>query len=257
MPSISQSIKQSIISKLDTLPVTVLTLPSMPELISGEKHYSDVKEIEIEDLLGREIIPPRVDLMSKNITAKNILISGAGGSIGSELCRQVLKQSPTKLILFELSEFNLYQIEKELAEIKKQLNLNTIIYPILGSVQDKNLLDEIMVTFSIQTVYHAAAYKHVPLVEYNVIEGVKNNIIGTLNIVTAAIDADIETFVLISTDKAVRPTNIMGATKRLAEMILQALSAQLNQKKNYYKYGQIWKRFRFKWLGCSFVQTTD
>ncbi|EJD6048919.1 polysaccharide biosynthesis protein [Providencia rettgeri] len=231
MPSISQSIKQSIISKLDTLPVTVLTLPSMPELISGEKHYSDVKEIEIEDLLGREIIPPRIDLMSKNITAKNILISGAGGSIGSELCRQVLKQSPNKLILFELSEFNLYQIEKELSEIKKQLNLNTIIYPILGSVQDKNLLNEIMVTFSIQTVYHAAAYKHVPLVEYNVIEGAKNNILGTLNIVTAAIDADIETFVLISTDKAVRPTNIMGATKRLAEMILQALSAQLKQKK--------------------------
>lgn len=231
MPSISQLIKQSIISKLDTLPITVLTLPSMPELISGEKHYSDVKEIEIEDLLGREIIPPRVDLMSKNITAKNILISGAGGSIGSELCRQVLKQSPTKLILFEISEFNLYQIEKELAEIKKQLNLNTIIYPILGTVQDKNLLDKIMVTFSIQTVYHAAAYKHVPLVEYNVIEGAKNNILGTLNIITAAIDADIETFVLISTDKAVRPTNIMGATKRLAEMILQALSAQLKQKK--------------------------
>ncbi|MTC22290.1 MULTISPECIES: polysaccharide biosynthesis protein [unclassified Providencia] len=227
MPSIKQNIKQNIINTLNSLPVKVLTLPSMPELISGEKHYSDLKEIDIEDLLGRETIPPRADLISKNITGKNVLISGAGGSIGSELSRQVLKQSPNKLILFEVSEFNLYQIEKELIEIKKQLSLKTSIYPILGNVQDKNLLKSTMSLFSIKTVYHAAAYKHVPLVEYNIVAGTKNNIIGTYNTVTAAIESNVETFVLISTDKAVRPTNIMGATKRFSEMILQAVSKNL------------------------------
>ncbi|NMR83914.1 polysaccharide biosynthesis protein, partial [Vibrio parahaemolyticus] len=161
-----------------------------------------------------------------------VMVTGAGGSIGSELCRQIVEQNPTAIILFELSEFGLYQIDRELNLLKQQKGLSCDIIPLLGSVQRQHRLETIMASFKVQTVYHAAAYKHVPLVEYNVIEGVRNNVYGTYYTATAAIKAGVESFVLISTDKAVRPTNVMGTTKRMAELGLQALAEQENEKAN-------------------------
>ncbi|GIU01864.1 hypothetical protein TUM4630_31460 [Shewanella algidipiscicola] len=196
----------------------------MADLVSGNKLYSDIKEVEIDDLLGRDAVTPRKELMASNITNKVVMVSGAGGSIGSELCRQILKLSPKSLVLFEISEFGLYSIEKELVCTAEQLGIDVRIFPILGSIQRENRVQAVMEAFQVQTVYHAAAYKHVPLVEHNVVEGVRNNIFGTLYTAKAAIAANVETFVLISTDKAVRPTNVMGTTKRMAELVLQALS---------------------------------
>jgi len=223
IPSASHSRRQQILLGLEPFAVQVLTLPSMADLVSGKKLYTDIKEVEVEDLLGRDAIAPRTDLMSSNIKNKVVMITGAGGSIGSELCRQILKHSPKKLVLFELSEFALYSIEKELSSLGSH---HVEIIPIMGSVQRKSRLKAVMESFSVQTVYHAAAYKHVPLVEHNVIEGIRNNVYGTLYTAQAAIAAKVETFVLISTDKAVRPTNVMGTTKRMAELILQALSKE-------------------------------
>ena len=229
MPSASRSRRQEILVKLEPLAVQVLTLPAMADLVSGNKLYSDIKEVEIDDLLGRDAVTPRCDLMVANIRNKVVMVTGAGGSIGSELCRQILKQSPKKLVLFELSEFALYTIERELSATAFELGLDVKILPIMGSVQRENRVQAVMQSFRVQTVYHAAAYKHVPLVEHNVVEGVRNNIFGTLYTARAAIAAKVETFVLISTDKAVRPTNIMGTTKRMAELALQALSKEPHQ----------------------------
>ncbi|MBO2550354.1 polysaccharide biosynthesis protein [Shewanella algae] len=224
LPSASRARRQEIIQSLEQLSVKVLTLPAMADLVSGDKLFTDVKEVEIEDLLGRDPVAPRADLMAANISGKVVMVTGAGGSIGSELCRQILRQSPSKLVLFELSEFGLYSIERELLATKKELGLTVDIYPVLGSVQRQNRVQAVMEAFKVQTVYHAAAYKHVPLVEHNVVEGVRNNVFGTLYTAQAAIATGVETFVLISTDKAVRPTNVMGTTKRMAELALQALS---------------------------------
>ncbi|GMA81407.1 hypothetical protein GCM10025855_09400 [Shewanella glacialipiscicola] len=224
MPSASRSRRQEILLQLEPLAVQVLTLPSMADLVNGTKLYSDIKEVEIDDLLGRDAVNPRSDLLSANIRNKVVMVTGAGGSIGSELCRQILKQRPKKLILFELSEYGLYAIERELRATAHDLGLDVEIFPMMGSVQRANRIEAVMKAFSVQTVYHAAAYKHVPLVEHNVVEGVRNNVFGTLYTARAAIAANVETFVLISTDKAVRPTNIMGTTKRMAELVLQALS---------------------------------
>ena len=224
LPSASRARRQEIIQSLEQLSVKVLTLPAMADLVSGDKLFTDVKEVEIEDLLGRDPVAPRADLMAANISGKVVMVTGAGGSIGSELCRQILRQSPSKLVLFELSEFGLYSIERELLATKQELGLTVDIYPVLGSVQRQNRVQAVMEAFKVQTVYHAAAYKHVPLVEHNVVEGVRNNIFGTLYTAQAAIATGVETFVLISTDKAVRPTNVMGTTKRMAELALQALS---------------------------------
>ncbi|MCL1057894.1 polysaccharide biosynthesis protein [Shewanella gelidimarina] len=226
IPSASRSKRQSILLTLESLAVQVLTIPAMADLVNGKKLYSDIKEVEIEDLLGRDSISPREDLLSANITNKVVLVTGAGGSIGSELCRQIIKQSPAKLVLFELSEFALYAIERELRTIALELNLDVPIFPLMGSVQRENRIQAVMESFSVQTVYHAAAYKHVPLVEHNVVEGVRNNVFGTLYTARAAIAAKVETFVLISTDKAVRPTNVMGTTKRMAELVLQAFAKE-------------------------------
>ncbi|MBV7314842.1 nucleoside-diphosphate sugar epimerase/dehydratase [Shewanella sp. NIFS-20-20] len=226
MPSASRACRQAILAKLEPLAVQVLTLPAMAELVSGTKLYTDIKEVEIDDLLGRDSVAPRADLMAANISNKVVMVTGAGGSIGSELCRQIIKQKPAKLILFELSEYGLYAIERELNALALEAGIAVDIYPMLGSVQRENRLETVLSSFGVQTLYHAAAYKHVPLVEHNVVEGVRNNVFGTLYTARAAIAANVETFVLISTDKAVRPTNVMGTTKRMAELVLQALSKE-------------------------------
>jgi FlaA1/EpsC-like NDP-sugar epimerase len=229
MPSASRAKRQAILTRLEPLVVQVLTIPAMADLVNGTKLYTDIKEVEIDDLLGRDAVNPREDLLSANIKDKVVMVTGAGGSIGSELCRQILKQAPRKLILFELSEFALYAIDRELNAIAKELGLAVRILPMMGTVQRENRVQAIMESFGVQTVYHAAAYKHVPLVEHNVVEGVRNNVFGTLYTARAAIAAKVDTFVLISTDKAVRPTNVMGTTKRMAELVLQALSRKKHQ----------------------------
>ena len=223
MPSVSRTIQLSIINKLEAYPVLVRILPGVSELAQGKINVSDLREISIKDLLGRASIDANKELLCKNISNKTVVVTGAGGSIGSELCRQIVLLKPKALILYEINELVLYSIEKELSNIGMSL---LDIYPILGSVNNKNRLRSVFKRFDVDTIYHAAAYKHVPIVEFNNTEGVDNNIFGTLNCAQAAIDTGVETFVLISTDKAVRPTNTMGATKRSAELILQALSAK-------------------------------
>ncbi len=221
IPSIPHMRRNEIINFLEPYPVLVRSLPGVAELAQGKVKVTDLHEISIEDLLGRDSVPANESLLSSNILDKVVMVTGAGGSIGSELCRQVLFLKPKLLILYELNEFALYTIDKEL------LGLNVIdieVFSILGSVNNTKRLSRVFKKFGVQTIYHAAAYKHVPMVEFNNTEGVNNNIFGTLNIAKTAINEDVETFVLISTDKAVRPTSTMGATKRFAEMILQALS---------------------------------
>lgn len=220
----SHASRAAVLKKLEPLAVEVQTIPAVADILSGKTKIEQIKDVEIEDLLGRDPVKPNPQLMHACIENKVVMVTGAGGSIGSELCRQIIKQNPKVLILFELNEFGLYSIEQELKiEIEKS-GLTIELIPLLGSVQNKVRLESIMTSFSVQTVYHAAAYKHVPLVEHNIVEGVRNNIFGTWYCAEAAIAAKVESFVLISTDKAVRPTNIMGATKRMAELVLQALA---------------------------------
>ena len=203
----------------------VRTLPGLTEIAQGKVKIDDLLQVSIKDLLGRKSVEPNEMLLGKNITNKTVLVTGAGGSIGSELCRQIIFLKPKILILFELNELALYSIDKELSK----LNAGLIkIYPILGNVNNKIRLDSLFKRFEVDTVYHAAAYKHVPMVEFNNTEGIDNNIFGTLNCALSAIETGVKNFVLISTDKAVRPTNTMGATKRVAELILQAFSTTQN-----------------------------
>jgi FlaA1/EpsC-like NDP-sugar epimerase len=223
MPSISRKRRNEILGQIRSAQVSVRTLPSFSDLAEGKVKVSDLRELDIDDLLGREPVAPTHSLLTKNITDKIVLVTGAGGSIGSELCRQILAVKPQTLLLIEQSEYALYEIHQELEE--KALGTEIKIIPILASVQNHDRMHEIMSTWRPHTVYHAAAYKHVPLVEHNPAEGVKNNVFGTLKTAKAAIDNGVQDFVLVSTDKAVRPTNIMGASKRLAEMVLQALAA--------------------------------
>lgn len=240
IPSASRSVRQEVIRRLEHFPCEVLSIPGMADLVDGKALIDELKDVSIEDLLGRDPVAPIPELMNANITGKRVMVTGAGGSIGSELCRQIICCKPSKLVLFELSEYALYAIDKELNEICQDEGIELEIVPLLGSVQRQNRLVTIMNNFQIQTVYHAAAYKHVPLVEYNVVEGVRNNIFGTLYSAQAAIAAGVETFVLISTDKAVRPTNTMGATKRLAELALQALaSAQSKTRFCMVRFGNV------------------
>lgn len=220
----SSSKRKALLEQLADKKVQVLTTPSVSDIVSGKAKIEEIKEVEIEDLLGRDPVPPQADLIQQCITEKCVAITGAGGSIGSELCRQVLQQKPEKLILIELSEFSLYSIEQELNQLKESMGFETQIISILGSVQKQHRLKTIFETFRVETVYHAAAYKHVPMVEHNVVEGVRNNVFGTWYCAEAAISAQVANFVLISTDKAVRPTNVMGTSKRVAELVLQALA---------------------------------
>ena len=219
LPLISRTKRNQIIDHLNSLNITVKTLPSIQDIVDGKVSLSDIKDLTIEDLLSREEVQPNLELLSKNIKSKVVLVSGAGGSIGSELCRQIVKLKPKTLLLLELNEFALYKV---IEELKKQTQ-NIKIIPLLINVQNSSKLNVVFKTFKVDTVYHAAAYKHVPLVEENICESVKNNVYGTFLIVKAAIENNVLNFVLISSDKAVRPTNIMGASKRLAEICIQAL----------------------------------
>ena len=219
MPSLSRSRQSEILKNLSPLLINVRIMPSMKGIADGQIKVEDLREINIGDLLGRSSAPPNKELLSIKVTNKIVMVTGAGGSIGSELCRQLLKLEPKSLILFEINEFALYKIHQELEQL---LVKNTQIFPILGSIRDSNRLKKISKNFKINTIYHAAAYKHVPLVEHNNSEGILNNIIGTMVLAKIAMNFDVETFVFISTDKAVRPTNTMGASKRVAELVLQA-----------------------------------
>ncbi|HWW04956.1 nucleoside-diphosphate sugar epimerase/dehydratase [Collimonas sp.] len=224
MPSQTKAQQKHVLDRLEPLKVKIKVTPPIKSLITGELRVQDIREIEIEDLLGRDQVDPNPELISACIVDKSVLVTGAGGSIGSELCRQIIRQRPSRLILLEMSEFGLYAIEQELSELQRSLGLSIELLPFLGSVLETEKCTRIMRTFSVETVYHAAAYKHVPLVEHNPIEGIRNNVFGTLSVAKAAMAAGVKSFVLISTDKAVRPTNVMGSTKRFAELILQAFS---------------------------------
>ncbi len=226
MPSISRARRREILETLESYPLHVRSIPSFSDLASGRVRVEDIQEVDIADLLGRDIVPPRQDLFERCVRNNVVLVTGAGGSIGSELCRQILGSGARTLLLFEHSEFNLYSIHGELQQRIERESLPIKLVPILGSIRNFERLFDILQTWRVNTVYHAAAYKHVPMVEHNVAEGVLNNLVGTLNAAQASIKAGVANFVLISTDKAVRPTNVMGSTKRLAEMVLQALSRE-------------------------------
>lgn len=227
IPSASRARRREILAALETYPLHVRSVPGLMELASGRVKVEDIQEVDIADLLGRDAVEPRVELFERCIRGQVVMVTGAGGSIGSELCRQILTQAPAVLILFEHSEYNLYSIHQEL-----QVRLDPAIrlVPILGSIRNPQRLLDVMRTWRVDTLYHAAAYKHVPMVEHNIAEGVLNNVVGTLNTAQAAILAGVRHCVLISTDKAVRPTNVMGCTKRLAEQLLQALSREVEPR---------------------------
>ena len=227
VPSISRSKKYKLLQFLKQFPMVIRVLPGLTDLAQGRVSVSDLKRIKIEDLLKREVREPNKELLKKDIQNRNVLVTGAGGSIGSEICRQVIQQQPNLLILFEISEHALYKIEKELLEIKSDVQ----IMAVLGNVTNKQRLKIIFDRYNVHTIYHTAAYKHVPMVEKNTLAGLRCNIFGTLACVEAAINSDVQSFIFISTDKAVRPTNIMGATKRFAELILQALATENKDSK--------------------------
>lgn len=238
MPGLSRRRRNEILSQVRSARVAVRTLPSMSDLVQGKVSISDLRELDIDDLLGREPVAPSPALLAKNIAGKVVLVTGAGGSIGSELCRQILAVTPVTLLLIEQSEFALYSIHQELED--KLADRKTALVPLLASVQDNARMREIISTWRPDTVYHAAAYKHVPLVEHNPAAGVKNNVFGTLRTAQVAAEHGVADFVLISTDKAVRPTNVMGASKRLAEMALQALAAtNLSTQFSIVRFGNV------------------
>jgi UDP-N-acetylglucosamine 4,6-dehydratase len=227
IPSTTRARRREILEMLEEYPLHVRSVPGFMDLASGKVQVDDIQEVDIADLLGRDAVPPVQNLLEKCIRRKVVMVTGAGGSIGSELCRQIIASRPAVLLMFEHCEFNLYSIHLELERRIGREALSTRLVPILGSIRNEDRLLEVMRTWEVETIYHAAAYKHVPMVEHNVAEGVLNNVIGTLNTAQAAVQAGVSNFVLISTDKAVRPTNVMGSTKRVAELILQALSREL------------------------------
>ncbi|MDR6714147.1 FlaA1/EpsC-like NDP-sugar epimerase [Pseudomonas hunanensis] len=227
IPSVSRPRRREILNLLEGYPLHVRSVPGFMDLASGRVKVDDIQEVDIADLLGRDTVPAQNDLLERCIVGQVVMVTGAGGSIGSELCRQILGQAPRTLLLFEHSEFNLYSIASELEQRIARESLGVQLIPILGSVRDQARMLDVMCAWKVDTVYHAAAYKHVPMVEHNIAEGVSNNVFGTLRTAQAALRAGVANFVLISTDKAVRPTNVMGSTKRLAEMTLQALSREV------------------------------
>jgi FlaA1/EpsC-like NDP-sugar epimerase len=226
IPAASHKRRAEIIHEMSELNVKVQTVPDLNEILAGRAALSDLRDISVADLLGRESVAADPKLLGANIRGRSVMVSGAGGSIGSELCRQILGQGPSRLVLFELSEIALYDIQRELLALVASRGLKTEIVGLLGNAHHQDRLREIMRTFAVQTVYHAAAYKHVPIVEENVIEGVYNNVFATWHAAEAAIEAGVEAFVLVSTDKAVRPTSVMGATKRFAEIVLQGVQSR-------------------------------
>jgi UDP-N-acetylglucosamine 4,6-dehydratase len=229
MPTASRRRRREVLTALEPLGVHVQSLPNLSDLISGKAQISELCDVEVSDLLGRDPVPPRPKLFGSCIRGKCVLVTGAGGSIGSELCRQIIRLGPSRLVLFEMSELALYNIERELEEVAASDRLPVEIVPLLGNAHHRHRVREVLSAFGVQTVYHAAAYKHVPIVEHNVVEGIHNNVISTWYTAEAALETGVETFVLISTDKAVHPANVMGATKRLAELVLQALQERTTQ----------------------------
>jgi len=226
IPSASRKRRRRVLERLSEFPVRVQTMPEFKDIVSGAARIDDIKDVEVRDLLGRNPVPPSDALLTASITGKNVLVTGAGGSVGSELCRQILTLNPNRLVCLDLSEAALYDIERQLSGLTDSETSNRETVFLLGSVHHEIRMREICEVYEIRSVYHAAAYKHVPIVEQNLLEGIYNNVFGTWYTAKAAADAGVETFVLISTDKAVNPTNVMGATKRLAELILQALHAE-------------------------------
>jgi len=241
MPSANRARKSEIIRLLEPFAVHVMSMPGLSDIAQGKVTVDALQEVDIADLLGRNAVAPDQSLLHANIAGKAVMVTGAGGSIGSELCRQIIRLQPNVLILFESSEFALYAIEKELQHLLSKTNpaKQIKLIPVLGSVVNKTRIEKVCKTFGVQTIYHAAAYKHVPMVERNPGEAVWNNVFGTLYAAQAAISAKVETFVLISTDKAVRPTNTMGATKRFAELILQALSLDAETRFTMVRFGNV------------------
>lgn len=227
LPSSTRARRREILSLLEGFPLHVRSVPNFTDLASGRVKVDDIQEVDIADLLGRDAVPAQTNLLERCIKDKTVMVTGAGGSIGSELCRQIFSLGPSTLLLFEHSEFNLYSILSELEPPACQQAMSVKLLPILGSIRHQEKLLDVMKTWKVDTVYHAAAYKHVPMIEHNIAEGVLNNVIGTLNTAQAALQSGVSNFVLISSDKAVRPTNVMGSTKRLAELTLQALSREV------------------------------
>ena len=237
LPAISRNKRNKIIENLNRFKLKVKTLPSISEIVDGRITISDIKDLSIDDLLNREQVEPDIKLLNLNVNSQTVLITGAGGSIGSELSRQIVRLNPKKLILLELNEYALYKIYEELISYNKDFK----IIPLLANVQDQLKLERIFETFEVDTIYHAAAYKHVPLVEENICEGIKNNVNSTLAVTKASINKDVSNLVLISSDKAVRPTNIMGATKRLAELSCLYLSKfkNIETKVSIVRFGNV------------------
>ena len=223
LPSVSRRRRRDILIKLEALPVHIQTVPDIADIVTGRERIDSMRDVAVEDLLGRDAVPPVPGLLDACIREKSVMVTGAGGSIGSELCRQIARLQPKCLVLLEVSEIALYTIDKELRQLQELERLSFDLVPLLGSAHHKSRVKNVLASYAVDTVYHAAAYKHVPIVEQNVLEGVHNNVFGTLHTAEAALEVGVETFVLISTDKAVNPTNTMGATKRFAELVLQAL----------------------------------
>ena len=228
VPKVDPIRLKQIVAKIEPYALELLIVPDMSDIVSGKRNIDELREVSVDELLGRKPVEPIAELLSANISHKVVMVSGAGGSIGKELCRQIVLNKPKALILLDVSEALLYEIHLELSEVLQESNNALPVVPLIGNVQNGMLMSHIFNKHQVQTIYHAAAYKHVPMVENNVIAGVTNNVLGTYEIAQAAIDSEVETFVLISTDKAVRPTNVMGATKRLAELVLQGFA-----KKNH------------------------
>ncbi len=223
MPSASRRRRREILSSLEPLGIHVQSLPDLSDIIAGKASIDELRDVEVGDLLGRDPVPPNPQLFESSVRGKCVMVTGAGGSIGSELCRQIMRLTPRRLVLFEMSELALYNIQRELEELAVHEHLAVEVLPLLGNAHHRHRVREVIATCGVQTIYHAAAYKHVPIVEHNVIEGIHNNVVSTWYTAEAALESGVETFVLISTDKAVNPANVMGATKRLAELVLQAL----------------------------------
>lgn len=225
-PSATHAQRKAIVERLEPLPARVQTVPAMSDIVSGRARINELHEVAIEDLLGRDPVPPHAELMDGNIRDKVVMVTGAGGSIGAELCRQILRRGPARLVLLEIAEPALYTLDMELRRIAGEEGLEVPLTPLVGSVQNPGRMEVALKRFGVQTVYHAAAYKHVPLVEQNIVEGLRNNLFGTRIVAETAIDAGVEAVILVSTDKAVRPTNVLGASKRMAELVCQAAGAR-------------------------------